>query len=325
MQKVHFWFYIYCITVMLIVSIGGYTRLSGAGLSITEWKPISGIMPPISKAQWEHKFELYKKSPEFIYKNFFITLKEFKKIFYIEYIHRVVGRLSGIIVLVSSIYLYFTKQLSKFNIKSLLLVLGFGGIQAIIGWFMVKSGLKEEPNVSHLMLALHLFIASIIFSILVVNITKDFHWFVYRERKIYIYSVLCLITTYIQIIYGAFTAGTHAGLLYPSFPLMDGHFLPNELGNIIQSPGSIMLIHRILAFVILMLAILIRYNTPKELIFARKICNILLISVFTQITLGIVTLLSYINISVALVHQIGAFIVLSCNLIITSSYARKHN
>ena len=223
-----YWVIVNLIMVLLMVSIGGITRLTDSGLSMTEWSLISGAIPPLTANDWIETFNKYKVSPEFIYKNYDMTLPEFKKIFFWEYFHRIWGRLIGLTYFLPLIYFWITNKLSSTEKIFFLILLILGTTQAFMGWFMVKSGLTENPDVSHFRLSAHLLIAFIIYSMLLfylwVKITllkKNIDHTYRKPVKFNNFPIfVCIILVLFTIVTGAFGAGTQAGRAYNRFPLM---------------------------------------------------------------------------------------------------------
>ena len=237
-----YWIGLNIIMVASMVIIGGITRITNSGLSMTEWNLIGGIIPPLNLQDWNLLFDKYKATPEYEFKNFDITLSEFKFIFFWEYFHRVWGRLIGFTIIIPLIYFWIAKKLSFVEKKFFIILIGIGSFQAFMGWFMVKSGLIDQPDVSHFRLSAHLTTAFIIYIMLVFSfwnyLSKDTAF----ERSVrnsqlkshsnrIIFSIIILILT---IASGAFVSGTNAGWAYNNFPLMGENFLPpiipSELG-----------------------------------------------------------------------------------------------
>jgi cytochrome c oxidase assembly protein subunit 15 len=305
-----------------MVIIGGITRLTGSGLSITEWKPIMGAVPPMNDSEWQIAFEKYKQIPQFQKINYDFTLEEFKSIFWWEFIHRLLGRLIGVVFIVPFLWFYFSKMLDKSTTRKALFLFLLGGLQGVIGWLMVKSGLTERTSVSHIRLAIHLITAFITFGFTLYfaleilgrkietrsgNSLLKFIWF--------LFFVISL-----QIIYGAFVAGMHAGKIYNTFPLMNESIFPGgamalEPGwiNLFDNAGLVQFIHRFLALMIFILTCIFIYRTAKTdlSIYQKNAVRIFAGAIILQIVLGICTLLTTVNIYFAIFHQIGAFILFS--------------
>ena len=301
-----YWLYLCCFMVFAMAVIGAITRLTESGLSITEWKPVTGALPPLTHEAWQHQFDLYKQSPEFAQKHFWMELGDFQKIFFWEWLHRLWGRTIGIVYALPLLWFYIRKKIPKRYGAKLLGILALGGLQGVIGWWMVASGLVDRPSVSHFRLAAHLLLALLIFSAM---------WWVALELRVVsrvsrvgpstLYSLLatlCLILLLITITWGAFTAGLDAGMIYNSFPLMYGHFMPPDAPDILHNHGWVQFTHRWLAMA----------TGIAILAFAWRVKNIsLAVMVFIQIGLGISTLLTQVMIPLAAAHQAGAIILLA--------------
>ena len=317
-----------------MVTIGGITRLTDSGLSMTEWSLISGMIPPITSNDWIEAFNKYKLSPEFIYKNYDMTLSEFKRIFFWEYFHRIWGRLIGITYSLPFLYFWVKNKLTFSEKIYFLSLLALGAFQAFMGWFMVRSGLTENPDVSHFRLSLHLLVAFIIYSLLLFYLWRKI--ILIRKIKnsskfdsnrlsnlpIYISIILLLIT----IVTGAFVAGTKAGWAYNNFPLMGDNFLPpvliegdhNGILYLLNDIGFIQFFHRILASTTLLVIFfscfyILKINSNK---FINTLTKILLVGITLQYSLGIIILLFFVPISLGIVHQLGSLIIMSLLVLI---------
>ena len=324
-KYIHSWLIITMIMVVLMIIIGGITRLTDSGLSMVEWRPLYGFLPPMNNIEWERIFTLYMNSPEYIIKNNGMDLSEFKSIFFWEYFHRLWGRLIGIIFIIPLIFFFILKTFPQFLFKRILIVLFLGGLQGIIGWWMVKSGLVNDPSVSQYRLATHLSNAFLILFLLMwtfldlkegsVKMKLDFNFFV-------------LIILSITIIAGAFVAGMDAGLMYNEYPLMGEGFVPENYGEYnfldpFENPASAQFHHRHLGL-FTMLTILFfgfkNFNATNDLRM-RKIILLMGITVFFQFLLGIVTLINMVPIHLGALHQTGAVILF---LIVTAGIHRKY-
>ena len=304
------WLGIVLIAVILMVFIGGVTRLTDSGLSMVEWKPILGFFPPLSHEEWLRVFELYKNTPEYKYYNKGMELDEFKIIFFWEYFHRFWGRIIGLIFIIPFLYFIIKKRLSQKNIISLTLILTLGTFQAAIGWWMVKSGLINKPDVSQYRLAIHLSNAFVIMSLLLWLILDLYE----GESKIkFNLTFFTLILVSVTIIAGSFVAGMDAGLMYNTYPLMNEKILPDQyltLGYLdpFENPGSAQFHHRHLGLLCLILSIFFYFkNYNKKEIRIR--INVLLILILAQFFLGIFILLNYVPIIFASLHQVGAMMI----------------
>ena len=308
-KSIIIWLSACILLIFAIIIVGGYTRLTHSGLSIVEWKPITGIIPPITDGNWQNEFDQYQQSPEYQKINYGMNLLEFKQIFIVEYIHRILGRLIGIVFLLPFLYFAFTKRLNKSEICYFTMVAGLIGLQGLIGWLMVKSGLIDNPNVSQYRLALHLIMACIILSLLVWKIMPGD-----ATKSKYAYFSCALL--FLQIASGALVAGLHAGLVYNSFPLMDGELIPTGILNlqpwylnVFENIAMVQFTHRILAIVNVMniLAYCYKIFNLKGL---KKISIYLSSFVIIQLLLGILTLIFQVPLFLALLHQAMAIILL---------------
>lgn len=316
-KPVAIWLFLCSLMVICMVGIGGFTRLSKAGLSITEWKPITGTLPPLSEQEWLKEKSKYEATPEYKAFNYGMSMEEFRTIYLIEYVHRLIARLTGLVFILPFIYFTLKKRIPKNAVIRLSTALLFGILQAFAGWYMVKSGLVVNPHVSHYKLALHLLLALVIFALL------SYQFFDYqikpRQTKLkvstcYIWIILILVT--VQIIFGAFVAGLNAGLIYNTFPLMDGKIVPEDLFylqpkwlNIFENRVMVQFIHRALAFLILILTAIFTIKNASV-----KPVYIILLSVIIQVILGVVTLLLHIPMAIAIAHQMFSFILFGSSL-----------
>lgn len=300
--------------ILIMILIGGATRLTGSGLSIVEWRLISGIFPPLSKAAWQHTFELYQKTPEFLKVNSWMDLESFKNIFWLEYIHRLWGRALGLFSLMLLFYGSSISSLRQRYRKPLLILVGAIASQGILGWIMVKSGLVDDPHVSAYRLCLHFLLGAFL---LYYTLTLAFKvkGNTLQKRRLY-YSVLGLLC--LTLAYGAFVAGLKAGLLYNTFPLMDGRVLPEGFWslhpfyrNFFENHGVVQFIHRMLAFSVLGLIAFYVVLNRKESKWVWGLGGMVMV----QIILGVLTLLYQVPSGLALAHQGGALILLSLMIV----------
>jgi cytochrome c oxidase assembly protein subunit 15 len=313
------WLFLFSGIVAFLVVFGGFVRLTRSGLSITEWNPVSGTLPPLSEQAWQDEFAKYQKTPEFIQINFNMDLAEYKYIFYIEWFHRFIARFAGLVYAIPAFYFLFSKQIA-FREFGIYFVMGMLFIaQAFAGWVMVASGLNDRPAVSHFNLTIHLLLALALFGLSLwtafghkygfLDTSKKAKWSL--PSKLALISFLLLI---IQIAYGGMTAGLKAGHVSDTWPLMFGQFIPpnlfNSWINFFEVPQTIVFFHRWFAFVGLV-AVPAVYFAAKKQNYPREILNGLLWltgAVTLQITLGVLTVLSYVNIVVALIHQANALL-----------------
>ena len=322
MKQVKTWLLICLGLIAGIVMVGGATRLTGSGLSMVDWRPIMGSIPPITTAAWDATFNAYQQSPEFQKINFNMTLSEFKFIFFWEYIHRMLGRLIGLVAVLPFLYFLFKKQLPKGFSKRWVGIIILIGCQGLMGWYMVKSGLVENPHVSHFRLAAHLSLAFIIF----ILIFREFLAIQFQTLTRVSPSKLSTLSLTVfgligaQIIYGAFTAGLNAGHYYNTYPKMGPDWLPASafmyeggiIQNILNNPIMIQWIHRWFAIVVLIgVALIWRQCKNNQNMYLQYSGLLLVATVGFQFILGIVTLLTKVWLPVALAHQLGALILLS--------------
>jgi len=316
------WLILMFTLIVLIIAVGGLTRLTDSGLSITEWELFKGILPPLTSEKWNFYFNEYKEIPEFKSINYNMTLEEFKVIFYWEYIHRLIARLIGLFALIPLIIIslkYKRKLISDYKYLSIFLLIC---VQGTVGWYMVTSGLVNNTDVSHYRLALHLSIALIILSI-------NF-WFILETFKISSFKIkfnnyflnIFLILIILQIILGAFLAGLDGGLIYNSWPDMNGSFIPNDINysdlffySSLDDPSVIQFYHRLTAYLLFIFLIILNYNSFKAKTDFKAII-ILNFAIFIQIVLGVLTLITGVKITYASLHQLGSVFVLTSFLYI---------
>jgi len=305
-----------------MVAVGGLTRLTDSGLSITAWELFTGILPPLNINEWDNYFSEYKKIPEYKNINFGMTLSEFKTIFYWEYVHRLLARIVGLFSLLPLIFFSLKFKNHKFYSNKYYIIFLLVCLQGFIGWYMVRSGLIENNDVSHFRLSIHLslalFLLCLIFWFLLdlFNIKK----FKINISNLLIFSILFLIV--LQIILGSFLSGLDGSLIYNSWPDMNGFFFPNDVNikdylssELFYNPSIIQFLHRITAYILLFFIIILNYKIIKN---KFNILNILLfdIAVLLQIFLGIITLTSGADIKYASLHQLGSIFVLSSYILI---------
>ncbi len=309
-NKVILWLSFVLVAVFLMVFIGGVTRLTDSGLSMVEWRPFLGFLPPLTNEEWLRVFYLYKTTPEFKFYNKGMEINEFKIIFFWEYFHRLWGRIIGIIFIIPFLFFLKNKQISKKHALKLTLILFLGTFQAFIGWWMVNSGLVKNPDISQYRLAIHLFNAFIIMFFILWLILDLYE----GESKIkFNFSFLILIILCLTIIAGAFVAGMDAGLMYNTYPLMNDKILPEQYGELgyldpLENPGSAQFHHRHLGLICLIGLIFFYYKNHKKNQIRLRV-NFLLVLILLQFGLGIFILLSYIPIAFASLHQVGAMLI----------------
>ena len=315
-----YWLISLLIFIGLIVVVGGLTRLTDSGLSITTWDVVSGILPPLNNEQWENVFDLYKEIPQFYLLNQSMTLSEFKIIYYWEYIHRVLGRILGLMFLIPFVFIYFKKILNKNYNRNFFILFLLILLQGTVGWYMVKSGLVDNTTVSHYRLAIHLNLALILFSAIYWYFLNILH----QKNKIFfsinnnIIPKIFILLIFLQITFGAFTSGLDAGKIYQTWPLMNNYFYPDDLRlsdilvpQIFNEPSFVQFIHRKLAYIIFLYVLFMTFFIfyKKDLVMYKS-SYLLLITIFVQIVLGILTLLSGAYIWIASLHQFSTILLL---------------
>jgi cytochrome c oxidase assembly protein subunit 15 len=321
-KAVGYWLLICCAMVAAMILLGGATRLTESGLSIVNWRPVTGILPPLSDAEWQALFAAYKKSPEFAKVNFWMTVGDFKSIYWLEYLHRLWGRLIGLVFLLP--YLWFVMR--RIIPAALTWRLGglfiLGGAQGLVGWYMVKSGLVNEPAVSQYRLALHLGLAFAIFGLLFWYAAACLTSRPARSGTgwIRIGSQVILWAAALTIIWGAFVAGLDAGLAYNTFPLMGGRLVPEGILinapwwlNFFENTAAVQFTHRVLAIGTVVLIILYWVSARRSALSApaQTAVTLLGVLVLCQLALGIATLLTAVALPLAILHQLGALAVIT--------------
>ena len=319
---VEIWLYSMFILVFLIVAVGGLTRLTDSGLSITEWELFKGILPPLTDSKWLFYFDEYKKIPEYVEINYNMTLSEFKVIYYWEYGHRILARLIGLFSIIPMIYLFFKFKKERKNIFKYSVIFILICVQGFVGWFMVSSGLIENTDVSHFRLALHLSLALTILSIIFWFIMETIKISPFKKKFNNSFLNFFFILIILQIVLGAFLAGMDGGLIYNSWPDMNGNFLPNDINNIdlflyssLDNPSVVQFYHRFTAYLLFISLLFLNYYTYRTKIDFKPVL-ILNIAIFVQIVLGIVTLITGVKITYASLHQLGSVFVLTSFLYI---------
>mgnify|MGYP001327622497 FL=1 len=327
-KDIFLWLLSSCILLILLIWVGGLTRLTGSGLSITEWELFSGILPPLNQNKWNEYFDLYKQIPEYKKINYGMSLSEFKFIFWWEYIHRVLARFLVLFYIIPFVYFFLKNKIRKNEIYFFLLIFIFFLLQGFMGWYMVKSGLVSDTDVSHYRLAAHLSLAIIIYCMIfwsLLNYKKK----IFLNYKIATFLILFLIILIlVQIIWGAFTSGLNAGLLYQTWPLMNEQFIANDVNikNIISieslsNPSYVQLLHRLLAYFIILYTFSIYFFYFRRMNITKPF-KLIFFAICIQVVLGIFTLISNLNIYLASLHQIGSILLISCT-IYTLFYVNK--
>ena len=322
-KRVIYWLLTGCLLIFIMVVVGGITRLTHSGLSISNYKLISGTIPPMNELEWQEAFELYKQYPEYQKLNNHFSLQDFKDIYFWEWLHRVIGRFIGLVFFIPFLYFLITKQLSKPTIKKTVILMILGAFQGFLGWYMVKSGLVDNPDVSHYRLAAHLTTAFLTFAY-TFWVALDL---IYTHRKSINQSFRNLIQIglgilILQIIYGAFVAGLDAGFIHNHWPMMSESKFMHETVYIEQSPlyknfiegkSGVQFVHRILAFIVLFVVVYI-WKKGMNLVTTvsqKNGLNALIVVLGLQFLLGIFTILLQVPVWLGVAHQVGAFFLLS--------------
>lgn len=329
-RAIALWLIVVAILIYIMVILGGVTRLTGSGLSMVEWDPIMGVLPPLSEQEWQETFEKYKQFPEYQKKNTGMNLEEFKGIFVFEYSHRMLGRFIGLAFLIPFLFFLFRKRIRRDLTPRLIIMFVLGGLQGLLGWYMVKSGLVKDPHVSQYRLTAHLSAAILIYSYILwvawglLNPSPQNAW-VRGIEKLRRYTVIAIVLICVMIISGALVAGTRAGFGFNTFPLMNGYFLPPGLFdmsplylNFLENPVTIQFDHRMIAY-LLMLYIPFVWLRARSYTLSNRTRNafhLMLIIFVIQILLGITTLVFEVPVSLGAAHQGGALLFLTVVLFI---------
>lgn len=314
-----------------MIILGGVTRLTGSGLSMVQWEPIMGVLPPLNQAQWQETFLLYQQFPEYTLKNFAMSLGEFKSIFWFEYGHRLLGRSIGVIFLLPFLFFLIKGKIDKALSPKLIIMFVLGGMQGLMGWYMVKSGLVNDPHVSQYRLTAHLALAIIIYSYMfwvaldllypkVDDNAKS------ANQKLGRLSLIITTIIFITALSGGFVAGTRAGFAFNTFPLMDGRLIPFGLfelspvwRNFFENIVTIQFDHRIMATLLFLLIPVFWWIAKKSQQEPRihTGLHLLLAALALQLTLGITTLLLVVPVALAAAHQAGAIILLTASIFVS--------
>ena len=319
-KYISFWLILMFWIITIMIIIGGLTRLTDSGLSITEWNLFSGFLPPLNDENWIKYFNLYKEIPEYKNQNYSMTLKEFKVIFWWEWIHRFLGRLIGIFFLLPLIF--FSLKVGVKKLANLYMIFILICLQGYIGWYMVSSGLVDRVDVSHFRLSIHLLIAFLILSLILWNYLKLKDIYFPIKKINFLIPVIFLILMFCQISIGAFVSGMDAGKIYNTWPLMGSSYFPDDNQiinlfdfNVFNDPSLVQFIHRNLAYIILLFYVLILIKVyRKNLTGFYYSINLLGLLLIIQIILGIFTLIFDAQIIIASMHQISSVFLVSSSI-----------
>lgn len=322
-KKVIYWLLSGCFLVFVMVVVGGITRLTNSGLSMTEYKLVTDMIPPLNEQQWEEAFEVYKQYPEYQKLHFHFELEDFKYIYFWEWLHRLLGRLIGLVFIIPFLYFYFTKQLTKPTIRKSLVLFALGALQGFLGWWMVKSGLVDRPSVSHYRLAVHLCTAFLTFAV-TLWVALDL---IYPKRKVVNTKFrnlvrFGLLVLTLQIVWGAFVAGLGAGYLHNTWPLMNEGKLIHETvwieetplwRNFIEGKSGVQFVHRYLAYAVVAMVLYIWYRGRQLELTSNQAfaINGMMVMVLVQFLLGVFTLIYGVPVWLGVLHQVGAFFLLA--------------
>jgi cytochrome c oxidase assembly protein subunit 15 len=331
LRVVRGWLLTLWLLVLVMVMVGGITRLTGSGLSIVEWRPVTGALPPVTETDWQAAFDAYRSSPQFVHQNAWMQLADFKQIYFWEYVHRLLGRFIGLATVLPWLYFVLRGFVSRPVALRTLSVLILGGLQGVLGWWMVKSGLVNEPRVSHYRLAAHLVLA---FSVgqwilwqalsLLPAAPASGAWRLSASQRAFALGLLLLVA--LQVVYGAFMAGTRAGFVAATFPDMNGYYAPSHffstsaLGrSLLDNPLSIHYVHRALALVLLIYVSVLAWLLRGAPAAQRATAIFLWLATLGQGALGALTVVLRVPLPVAVVHQGGAYVLCSAAILFLHS------
>ncbi|HZW78367.1 MAG TPA: COX15/CtaA family protein [Flavobacteriaceae bacterium] len=322
-KKVIYWLFTGCFLIFTMVVVGGITRLTNSGLSMSDYKLITDVIPPLTEEQWQKEFEFYQQFPEYQKMHYHFELEDFKFIYFWEWFHRLLGRLLGVVFIIPFVYFLIRKELSRPTIIKCLILLGLGAFQGFLGWFMVKSGLVDRPKVSHFRLAMHLTTAFLTFAY-TFWVAMDLWYPVKKKVDKSMRNLIRVgyVVLVVQIIYGAFVAGLWAGLVHNHWPLMNEGKLIHETvyselspmwHNFVEGKSGVQFVHRYLAYIVVGFIVYIWYRAKNLELTSpqRKGINMLLVLVFAQFVLGVFTLLYQVPLVLGVLHQMFAFFLLA--------------
>lgn len=320
------WLFICAAMIFVMVALGGLTRLTESGLSITQWQPVAGVLPPLGAAAWQAAFDAYKQIPQYDAIHAGMTLAQFKTIYFWEWFHRLWGRLIGVVFLLPFLYFLLRRKVPPSLVPRLMLLFLLGAFQGALGWWMVESGLESRIEVSQYRLAAHLAMAIVIYGAILwvaLDLLRPGRHEAAPGMRRGASALLAL--AFGTLIAGAFTAGLHAGYIDNTFPLMDGHIVPPAWGhlapwwrNLFENPEAVQFDHRVLAITTWLGALALFLGSFKATLsrFARGAVHALFTLVTIQVGLGISTLLLVVPLPLALAHQLGATLVITAALVV---------
>ena len=335
-KQIALWLFVCCALIFSMVVLGGVTRLTGSGLSMVDWKPVTGFIPPLDERAWQKEFSSYQQSPEYQKINIRMDLEGFKKIYWFEFAHRVLGRTIGVVFLLPFLYFLVRRKIDKPLVPKLVIMFVLGGLQGLLGWYMVKSGLVDNPHVSQYRLTAHLVAAVAIYSYI--------FWvalgLLYEKSNpspsetnpsLNRFGMIVAVLVFITLVSGGFVAGTKAGHAYNTFPLMGGQWIPEGImmlepayRNFFDNIATVQFDHRVLA-VITFLTIsgfwlyTLRGNSSRHV---RLGTHLLIVMAVLQVAMGIGTLLLHVPVTLAAAHQAGALMLFTIVLFVNHALRR---
>lgn len=319
------WLFGMCALLFVMIVVGGLTRLTDSGLSIVEWRPVTGMIPPLTEAQWLAEMDKYRAIPEYQVQNRGMSLEAFKVIYWWEWSHRFLGRLIGLAFAIPFLIFFFTRRIERALVPRLVLMFALGGAQGALGWFMVMSGLSERLDVSQYRLTAHLGLAFVIFAFILWTafdlITRAPSKPAPQLHPLAQATAFFAALVYLQILLGGFVAGLDAGFTYNTWPLMDGKLVPDGLFalspsfvNFFENVTTVQFQHRLLAYVIVAIAGVIWWHSralPQDL---RRRADLIAAAVLAQVALGVWTLVAVVPVTLGAAHQAGAVILFTLAL-----------
>ncbi|MXZ80432.1 MAG: heme A synthase [Gammaproteobacteria bacterium] len=319
------WLCVCSLTVFSLILLGGAVRLTGSGLSMVDWRPFTGLLPPLSNAEWLEAFERYRQFPEFRKVNYGMDLAGFKFIFLMEYAHRVLARLAGMVFLIPFLCFLLMRKIDAALIPRLWGLFVLGAVQGVIGWYMVKSGLVDNPAVSQYRLTLHLLVAVVIYAYMIRLITGLLSPVrpVSAPGRVDRFGTVSIVFVLVMIASGGMMAGTHAGFIFNTFPTMGGEWIPGQLLalepvwlNLSENPVAIQFVHRVLALAVAVIVILYSHAVYRRNRGIDRLMSLLMIVMLaSQLTLGIAALVNVVPTALGVAHQAGAMLLLTSVLI----------
>ncbi|MFC7050417.1 COX15/CtaA family protein [Emcibacter nanhaiensis] len=326
-RQIAFWLFSVCALIFLMIVVGGITRLTESGLSMVDWHPIHGVVPPLNEVEWQEEFNAYKQYPEYQKVNSGMTLEEFKGIFFWEYSHRILGRLIGLAFFIPFMLFLLRGKVMPSLKPRLWIMFILGGLQGLLGWWMVKSGLVDRPDVSHYRLTAHLGLAVLIY-LYIFWTALDLVSPRAASRRLSRSAAVLVLLVFGQILLGGLVAGLNAGFIYTDWPLMDGQLIPAGLFdespwymNFFENLMTVQFDHRIGAYII---TIMSAWLVWKNRLYRPLASLLLAAAVLVQVTLGILTLVHVVPIPLAALHQAGAIVLLSAGLYFLHRLKQEH-